>query len=603
MTNKKNYIFLIFSFLFILIFSSKLNFVQAASYNDIGVKVDIDSSKSWTIRFNKELDKSTISNSMFIVTDENNEQVETNVVLGEDKKSVIVSPKDQYVYGKTYNLLIKDGIKPLEGLRLLKSSKMQFKIKSNPISSKGYIVTLDAGHGGNDNGNVGETGVKEKDIDLVVALKVGKILENSGVNVVYTRKSDSISWGKDNDLKARFDISNNAKSDFFVSIHCNAYPENSSSNGVETYYADSDVIGKELAQSIQEELAAKTGRVNRGTKVGLAQHEILRGTTASAAMVQLGFMTNAEESIILGTEDFQNKSASAIADGILESLDLVDKNKNITISSIKELSDSVIQGNSYTLPLSVSAVMSDGSSKKVNVIWDTKTVNTSEIGSYSYKGTVAGYSKGVNLTLTVRSKPDSTTPSDSSTSKVIVLDPGHGIGKDTGATGVTGVQEDDITLKVALKIGKILEENGVQVVYTRNTDERVSTPMTVVESLQRRCDTANNANARYFVSIHNNSFSSESAYGTETLYYTGNDDGEKLASAIQESIVSELGSYDRGLKDGSWLYIAKNSNVTTVLTELGFLSNPDEEQKLNSDEYQDKYAVAIAKAILQCLKN
>lgn len=604
MTNKKSYIFLVFSFLVILIFSSKMNFVQAASYDDTGIRADIDASKSWTIRFNKELDESTISKSMFIVTDENDQQVEINISLGEDKKSVIVSPKDQYVYGKTYNLLIKDGIKPLEGIRLLKSSKVKFKVKDNLISSKGYVVTIDPGHGGNDNGNIGQTSIKEKDVNLAVALKVGKILEDNGVSIIYTRKNDSISWSKDNDLKARFDIANNAKSDFFVSIHANSYPENPSANGIETYYAESDAISKKLAESVQEELATRTGRINRGVKVGLAQHEILRGTIASAALVQLGFLTNAEESAILGTEDFQNKSASAIAEGILKSLSLVDKSKNITISSIKEMSDSVIQGNSYALPLSVSAVMSDGSFKKVNVIWDNKTVNTAEMGSYAYKGTVAGYSKSINLALTVISKEDSTTTEPNpSNSKVIVLDPGHGIGRDTGATGVTGIQEDDITLKVALKTGKILEENGVQVVYTRTTDERASTPMTVVQSLQRRCDTANSANARYFVSIHNNSFSSQSAYGTETLYNPGNIDGEKLARAIQESIVSEVGSYNRGLKDGSWLYLVNNSSVTTVLTELGFLSNPDEEQKLNSDEYQDKYAEAIARAILQCLEN
>jgi N-acetylmuramoyl-L-alanine amidase len=128
-----------------------------------------------------------------------------------------------------------------------------------------------------------------------------------------------------------------------------------------------------------------------------------------------------------------------------------------------------------------------------------------------------------------------------------------------------------------------------------------STPMEVTDSLQKRCDIANDANAKYFISIHANSFDSAAALGTETLYNTGNAESERLATAIQNSIVQEVGTYNRGLKDGNWLYVVKNTKMTAVLTELGFLTNPDDAAKMRDESYRQRYAQAIADGILQCL--
>lgn len=594
MGNKRRCIYFVLCFLLTVVLSGRFNIVQADAYDDKGIKLDVDNNKSWIIKFNKELDGSTIDESRFVVTDESGQQVPVGVVLGADGKSVVVSPKSEYGYGKTYNLFVKDGIKSTSKNSLVKTTKMQFTVKSNKANdfNKAYTVTIDAGHGGSDTGNIGQNAVKEKDINLSVALKLGKILQDNGVNVVYTRKSDTVSWDKNNDLQSRFDIANNAKSDFFISIHCNAYPEKPTANGIETYYSGSDEISKALAQSVQSELVSNTGLSDRGIKVGLSQHEILRGTIASPIMVQLGFLTNEQESATIASEQFQNNSAADIANGILKSLSLIDKSKEITtISSISNLSVNVAQGDSYSLPLNVTATMSDGSSKKVNVIWEYNTVNTSEIGSYSYKGTVAGYSTPISLLLTVGEKD---------TRDVICIDPGHGVGGDTGASGIDGLQEDDVTLAVGLEVGRILEEHDIKVVYTRTEDMR-STSMSVVDSLQRRCDIANNANAKYFVSIHANSFDSSSALGTETLYDTENEESKKLATAIQNSIIKEVGTYDRGLKDGNWLYLVNHANSPTVLTELGFLTNPGDAEKLKDPSYQQKYAQAIANGILETL--
>ena len=593
--SKKRYAVFISMVLLIFSFLIKTNVVHADGvYDDKGTKTNIELDKSWTIRFNQKLDKNTIDSSLIVVTDESGQQIPVDLKLGSDESSIIVSPKGQYTYGKNYDLVIKDGIKGINKSNLAKPAKMNFSTKSSTANNDQKLtVCIDAGHGGNDSGNVSVSGIKEKDVDLSVALKVGKILQDNGVNVIYTRQSDSITWSKDNDLKPRFDIANNAKADFFVSIHCNSFPSNPSANGVETYYGDSDAIGQKLAQAIQDGLVKNTGLTNRGIKVGLAQHEILRGTSGNAIMVQLGFMSNQQEGDLLGTSDFQDKSASAIANGIIKSLDLK-KQDNVKISSIADTPTSVAVGSSYTLPLAVTATMSDGSTKKVNVIWDSKDVDTSKEGTFTYKGTVAGYSGSVSLILTVFSKPDT------SNNNVVCIDPGHGIGKDTGATGIGGLQEDDVTLAVGLKVGKILEDRGVEVVYTRTEDQR-SVPMSVTESLQKRCDISNNANAKYFVSIHCNSFEVDSANGTETLRNESNSESERLATAIQKSIISGVGTYNRGLKDGNWLYVVKNTNSPAVLTELGFLTNPNDAEKLVSDSYRQKYAEAIANGILECL--
>jgi N-acetylmuramoyl-L-alanine amidase len=125
--------------------------------------------------------------------------------------------------------------------------------------------------------------------------------------------------------------------------------------------------------------------------------------------------------------------------------------------------------------------------------------------------------------------------------------------------------------------------------------------MSITESLQKRCDISNNANARYFVCIHTNAFDAPSANGTETLYYTGNEEGKKLATYIQNSIIEEVGTYNRGLKDGSWFYITRNTIAPAVLTELGFVTNLDDAAKLSSDEYRAKFAQAIADGILKAL--
>ncbi|MGH4117820.1 N-acetylmuramoyl-L-alanine amidase [Clostridium sp.] len=174
----------------------------------------------------------------------------------------------------------------------------------------------------------------------------------------------------------------------------------------------------------------------------------------------------------------------------------------------------------------------------------------------------------------------------------VVLDAGHG-GSDTGAIAPSGYYEKKVALAVTLKVGAILNKNHVETIYTREDD--------TTTSLQKRCDISNSARPNYFVSIHANSFTKPTANGIETWYFTGNADGQRLAKAVQAELIKETGRYDRGLKTSSGFVVLKNTDATAILVETSFLSNPEEERLLITDDFQNKLAKAISTGILRCL--
>lgn len=603
---KCSYIFLMMFFL-ICAFNCKFNFVRASdSYMDKGIKLDVQSRKTWKINFNAVLNATTINNNNVFVKDQYDKTIATTVSLSNDKKSILVSPKDEYKSGETYTLFITNSVLSVNGKKLIKSAKMKFKIKDKVKENKDYTIVIDAGRGGYDVGNVSPLGLREKSINLSVALKLGNILKNNGINVVYTRSSDNVSWNEQNDLEARLDVAKKSNADYLISIHCNGYVPNPDARGIETYYQQWDNASKKLSQDIQSNLIASTKFKDRGIKEAGIYHDIIRGTSSHAVLVELGFITNEEESVIMGSNEFQTKASEALAKAILKNLSL-NKEKSSHVKTVSNINETINSGEEYYLPATVEAVMDDGTLEYVGIVWDTHVVDTSKSGTYTYKGFVPGYTKEVTLTLNIKANnssisqtPDRDYVPTPSRSNTICIDAGHGLGQDTGATGVGGIREDDVTLNVALKVGKILEDKGVDVVYTRKTDMR-SQSMSVKESLQKRCDISNNAGARYFVCIHCNSYNNSSPNGTETFYCTSNDESKRLATNIQNNIVREVGTYNRGIKDGNWLYVIKHTDASAVLTELGFLTNSSDASKLNSEDYTDKYAKAIANGILETM--
>jgi N-acetylmuramoyl-L-alanine amidase len=171
---------------------------------------------------------------------------------------------------------------------------------------------------------------------------------------------------------------------------------------------------------------------------------------------------------------------------------------------------------------------------------------------------------------------------------VICIDAGHG-GSDPGAEGVCGILEKDVNLDVALTLRSYLEDRGAEVVMTRDGDYYVS--------LDERCTIANNAGADIFVSIHCNSYSSSTANGIETYWYTyGSSNSERLATEIQQSMVQTFGLRDRGVKQADY-YVLKNTAMPAALSELMFISNPQECSMLSDAGVRDDCASSICSAI------
>lgn len=183
-----------------------------------------------------------------------------------------------------------------------------------------FTVTIDPGHGSHDEGTKSASGVKEKDINLKVALKLGKMLEKEGMNVVYTRKSDNLSWSGDEikDLKERVNISNRAKSDVFISIHCNG-GEDETYNGIETWCRYPNTDGEKLAELVQTKLAALNYSPGRGIKYESdGELAVLKNNNAAAILVEMGFLTNSDDLEYMKSSIGQENIAAAIADSVIE---------------------------------------------------------------------------------------------------------------------------------------------------------------------------------------------------------------------------------------------------------------------------------------------
>lgn len=205
--------------------------------------------------------------------------------------------------------------------------------KKNP-SGKGPLVVIDAGHGGKDSGALGrdeegeiiydddnEIAIMEKDINLAVALKTYKYLYNEGVNVMMTRDDDEFI-----ELRDIADIANDAEATLFVSIHSNSVDGVPTANGTEVLYYDTDekteygISSKDLADNILVYMVDVGDMLDRGLRErpGLA---VLKWTEMPAALVELGFVTNAEDQQKLIDPSWQEDAAWGIAQGIIRSLE------------------------------------------------------------------------------------------------------------------------------------------------------------------------------------------------------------------------------------------------------------------------------------------
>jgi N-acetylmuramoyl-L-alanine amidase len=184
-------------------------------------------------------------------------------------------------------------------------------------------------------------------------------------------------------------------------------------------------------------------------------------------------------------------------------------------------------------------------------------------------------------------------PQASYNSRLIVIDPGHG-GSDAGAQH-NGLTEKSLNLDVSLRLRDLLVSRGWVVKMTRQTDVDVYQPNdSARDELQARCDVANAAGARFFISVHTNSFTSSWQHGTTTYFYQAQSYG--LAQAVHERLAATLPTADDGIIKENF-YVVHHTKMPSILVEMAFLSNPTDAAYLRTDGFLQKMALGIADGV------
>ncbi|QLE55121.1 N-acetylmuramoyl-L-alanine amidase [Nostoc sp. TCL26-01] len=182
---------------------------------------------------------------------------------------------------------------------------------SQPVPRGRFLVVIDPGHGGKDSGAPGLGGLLEKDVVLPIGRRIAAILEQNGVQTVLTRDADFFV-----ELQGRVDIAERANATLFVSVHANSVDGRPDVNGLEVYYYDS---GYALAETVRQTILSEIGTLkDRGTRK--ARFYVLRKSSMPSILVETGYMTGREDNPRLGSPEYQNRMAEAIARGILQYL-------------------------------------------------------------------------------------------------------------------------------------------------------------------------------------------------------------------------------------------------------------------------------------------
>jgi N-acetylmuramoyl-L-alanine amidase len=199
-------------------------------------------------------------------------------------------------------------------------------VQSNDAVASQLCIVIDAGHGGSDPGKVGVNDALEKDINLSLALKLKKLLEQKDFSVVLTRDSDAGLYDeaavnqKVDDMQKRCQIITEANPIFTVSLHQNSYPS-PEIKGAQVFYYGQSAQGEVLANILQSSLISRVDPDNHRAAKANESYYLLKKTPTPTVIVECGFLSNPEEADLLLMDDYQNKLVRAIYMGILEYLE------------------------------------------------------------------------------------------------------------------------------------------------------------------------------------------------------------------------------------------------------------------------------------------
>ena len=187
--------------------------------------------------------------------------------------------------------------------------------------------------------------------------------------------------------------------------------------------------------------------------------------------------------------------------------------------------------------------------------------------------------------------------------KIILIDAGHG-GIDGGAVSKRGTVEKEINLNISLYLKEVLESKDFKVIMTRDSDMGLYSENGKIrdkknEDLNNRCRIKEESKCDVFISIHLNMFSQSQYYGAQ-VWYSKEGKSANLANIIQNNLIGDLDKSNTRKEKcakGAYKVLRCNEDVPSVLIECGFLSNPREEEKLNTEAYQREIAQSIGKSI------
>lgn len=244
---------------------------------------------------------------------------QTEAAKKETKQTMITSKKETKQPEKdTTKTEAKSSASP----KVVPVSSKQTKIVGNGNfrtsgGLSGKIITLDAGHGGSDPGAIGSDGTKEKDITLAITKAVKELLEKKGAKVYMTRTTDVDVYGPNasdaDELQARVNVGEKYNSDLFVSLHINS-SVNKNVGGFSTYYYPKTSNDLRIAKSIQDQLTANFGVDDLGVRQ--ANFYVIKRISMPATLVEMCFISNEKELVLMKGKWFQNKTARLIAAGI-----------------------------------------------------------------------------------------------------------------------------------------------------------------------------------------------------------------------------------------------------------------------------------------------
>ena len=206
------------------------------------------------------------------------------------------------------------------------NSKPEDTIPTVSLPVTGKTIVLDAGHGYPDEGAESANGVTEANINLIITKKVQSLLEQSACNVILTRSDENGIYDLDastlrekkvTDIKNRVKIGNESSADVFISIHLNKIPQ-SQYYGWQAFFKQNDEKSEELARSLQEELNSSIQRENKREALKITGKYIIEHVEIPIAIIECGFLSNPEEEQLLQQDEYQNRIAWGIYNGIMD---------------------------------------------------------------------------------------------------------------------------------------------------------------------------------------------------------------------------------------------------------------------------------------------